>query len=59
MSYDFGHRANEDDRPEPLCLNCGEYHPPGPCPGVGPDKSPPEPDRPGWSYRQVAEPSAN
>jgi hypothetical protein len=44
--YPFGHYANEDDRPAPLCPWCGGYHfPAGHCPEEGP---PPvvEPDDP-------------
>ena len=45
-NYPFGHYANEDDQPAPLCPWCGQYHlPAGPCPADGP---PPvvEPDDP-------------
>jgi hypothetical protein len=44
--YPFGHYANEDDQPAPLCPWCGlHHHPSGHCPEDGP---PPvmEPDDP-------------
>jgi hypothetical protein len=46
--YPFGHHANEDDQPAPLCPYCGEYHhPSGPCPEDGPAHVPgEEPDDP-------------
>ncbi|MBV8077789.1 MAG: hypothetical protein JO284_15385 [Planctomycetaceae bacterium] len=35
--YPFGHYANEDDQPAPLCPWCGGYHfPSGHCPEDGP-----------------------
>ena len=48
----FGHYANEEDQPEPLCSSCGEYHPPGPCPGEEPEDWP-LPAEPEW----VADPA--
>jgi hypothetical protein len=46
--YPFGHYANEDDQPTPLCPYCGEYHhPSGHCPEDGPAHVPgEEPDDP-------------
>ena len=55
--YPFGHYANEDDQPAPLCPYCGEYHyPSGHCPEDGPRTSrarnpttPSRPTRSSWS----------
>ena len=46
--YTFGHYANEDDQPAPLCPYCGEYHhPSGHCPEDSPPHVPgEEPDDP-------------
>jgi len=52
----FGHYANEDDQPAPLCPYCGEYHhPSGHCPEDGPAHVPgeepeewPLPEEPDW-----------
>ena len=47
--YPFGHYANEDDRPAPLCPWCGLYHyPSGHCPEDGPPpvEGPDDPESP-------------
>ena len=51
--HTFGHYANEEDRPEPLCPYCGEHHSAGPCPGEEPEDWP-LPAEPEW----VADPGA-
>jgi len=52
--YPFGHYANEDDRPAPLCPWCGGYHflsghcpEDGPPPVEGPEEWP-LPEEPDW-----------
>ena len=59
----FGHYANEDDQPPPLCPSCGGYHfPTDHCPEDGPTHVPgeepedwPLPAAPEW----VADPGAS
>jgi hypothetical protein len=48
-AYPFGHYANEDDQPAPLCPWCGLYHfPAGHCPAEGPSPvaDPDDPESP-------------
>ena len=47
--YPFGHYANEDDQPPPLCPWCGGFHfPSGHCPeeGPAPVEEPDDPESP-------------